>query len=72
MTSAPDKTMTVGDVVVTSGQGERFPAGIPVGTISRARIQPGVAFQEVSVHPAVDFRSLEFVNVLLWRGPPVP
>jgi len=69
---SPDKTMTVGDVVVTSGQGERFPAGIPVGTITTARIQPGVSFQEVNVQPSVDFRRIEFVSVLLWRGPGEP
>jgi rod shape-determining protein MreC len=65
---SPDKTLNVGDVVVTSGQGERFPAGIPVGTVSLARVQPGVAFQEVRVRPAVDFRRVEFVQVLLWQG----
>jgi rod shape-determining protein MreC len=65
---SPDKTLTAGDVVVTSGQGERFPAGIPVGTIAQARIQAGVAFQQVTVRPAVDFRRIEFVQVLLWRG----
>lgn len=69
---SPDKTMTLGDVVVTSGQGERFPAGVPVGTIAIARVQPGVAFQEVAVHPSVDFRRIEFVQVLLWRGPKQP
>jgi rod shape-determining protein MreC len=69
---SPDTPMTVGDVVVTSGQGERFPAGIPVGIVSQARVRAGVAFQEVTVHPSVDPRRLEFVQVLLWRGPKQP
>lgn len=68
----PDMTIQEGDVVVTSGQGERFPAGIPVGTVALARVQPGVAFQDVNVRPAVDFRRVEFVSVLLWRGQPAP
>ncbi len=35
----------------------------------RADAVAGVSFQQVEVEPVVDFGRLEFVNVLLRRGP---
>jgi rod shape-determining protein MreC len=51
----------VGDRVVTSGLGSIFPAGIRIGTISRVGIEPNGLMKEISVRPAVDFRSVEEV-----------
>jgi rod shape-determining protein MreC len=47
-----------GDIVVTSGHGGIFPAGLPVGRISRS--DDGV----VRVNPFVQFEKLEFVRVI--------
>lgn len=47
-----------GDIVVTSGHGGVFPAGLPVGRISRS--EDGV----VRVKPFVQFEKLEFVRVI--------
>ena len=47
-----------GDIVVTSGHGGIFPAGLPVGRITRS--DDGV----VRVNPFVQFEKLEFVRVI--------
>ena len=41
-----------GDLLVTSGIGERFPPGYPVGTISKVEHDPGRPFALVAVTPA--------------------
>ena len=47
-----------GDIIVTSGHGGIFPAGLPVGRVSRS--DDGV----VRVNPFVQFDKLEFVRVI--------
>jgi rod shape-determining protein MreC len=42
----------VGDVLVTSGLGGRFPPGYPVGTIQSLRHPPGESFMEAIARPA--------------------
>ena len=53
----------VGDVVVTSGFGQRFPASILVGRISEVKKKNYGLYQEASVVPAVNFSRLEQVMV---------
>lgn len=45
----------VGDRIVTSGLGGRFPAGFPVGTITSLRPDDSRAFLLGEVHPAAQF-----------------
>ncbi len=54
-----------GDVIVTSGRGGLFPAGLPVGDVGAAP-RPG---GEVEVVPHVDWTRLQFVRVID-RPPP--
>jgi rod shape-determining protein MreC len=55
-----------GDVVVTSGRDRVYPKGLLVGTVVSVEAAVGVEGQrEVTVEPAVDFRRLEEVLVLL-------
>jgi rod shape-determining protein MreC len=42
----------LGDLVVTSGLGRRFPAGYPVGSIKDVSIEPGASFTTVVVEPS--------------------
>jgi rod shape-determining protein MreC len=42
----------VGDNLVSSGLGGRFPAGYPVGTVTEIRHQPGEHFLDISAAPA--------------------
>lgn len=60
----------VGDVLVTSGLGGRFPAGFPVGTITRLHPDDSRAFLEGDVRPAAQFDRGREVLVLL--SAPVP
>lgn len=56
-----------GDIVVTSGHGGVFPAGLPVGRILRS--EDGV----IRVNPFVQFEKLEFIRVIDYANvPPEP
>lgn len=59
-----DDLVRVGDLVHTSGLGQRFPASILVGRITRIVHADSGMFQEVEVAPAVDFSTLDEVLVL--------
>jgi rod shape-determining protein MreC len=54
----------VGDEVFTSGLGQRFPAGVLVGTVTRVERQDFGLYQEAEVTPTVDFSDLDEVFVL--------
>lgn len=57
-----------GDWVMTSGLGGIFPEGVRVGTVARVGIAESGLTKEISVKPAVDFRSLEEVMVYMPEG----
>jgi rod shape-determining protein MreC len=59
----------VGDVVVTSGVDGIYPKGFVIGTVESSEVGPGL-YRVIGVRPAVDFRGLEEVLVLL--VPPRP
>lgn len=59
-----DDEVRVGDLVHTSGLGQRFPASILVGRIMRIVRADSGMFQEVEVAPAVDFSTLDEVLVI--------
>jgi rod shape-determining protein MreC len=54
----------VGDLLVTSGVGRRFPKGIPVGTVTQVIKREFGIYQQVIAAPAVDFSRLEEVLVV--------
>jgi rod shape-determining protein MreC len=55
--------VAVGDQIVTAGIGGIFPAGIPLGTVSKIHLKRRGMFQEIEVEPLVDFQRLEFVLI---------
>jgi rod shape-determining protein MreC len=59
-----DDDVQPGDVIVTSGLGQRFPASILVGTIKEVTKREFGLYQEATVLPAVHFSRLEEVLVL--------
>lgn len=61
-------TLRTGDLVITSGIGGGFPAGLVVGRILQARQRDVDVFQEALVEPSVDVRNLERLYILL-RAP---
>lgn len=52
-----------GDEIVTAGIGGIFPAGIPLGQVSKIHKRRRGMFQEIEVRPYVDFQKLEFVLI---------
>jgi rod shape-determining protein MreC len=54
----------VGDLLVTSGVGRRFPKGLPVATVTQVVRREFGNFQEVTAAPTVDFSRLEEVLIL--------
>lgn len=54
----------VGDLLVTSGVGQRFPKGIPVGTVTQVVRRDFGIYQQVYVAPSVDFSRLEEVLIV--------
>jgi len=55
----------VGDLLVTSGMGRRFPKGLPVATVTQVVKRDFGVYQEVIAAPAVDFSRLEEVLIVL-------
>jgi rod shape-determining protein MreC len=58
-----------GERVVTSGLGGRFTKGLIIGHVTDVEKKPYGVFQKVEITPAVDFRKLEEVFVILDREP---
>ncbi len=61
--------LAVGDEIVSSGTGDVFPKGVPIGRITRITREEYGLFQSVEVMPAVDFLRLEEVLILLKEPP---
>jgi len=55
----------IGDLLVTSGKGMRFPRGIPVARITKVNKRELGRAQEVEATPTVDFTRLDSVLILL-------
>jgi rod shape-determining protein MreC len=58
------EVFSVGEVVLTSGIGGRFPRGIPIGQVIEIRQRDIDVFQQAVVRPTVDFPRLELVMVV--------
>jgi rod shape-determining protein MreC len=54
----------VGDLLVTSGVGQRFPKGVPVGTVTQVTKRDFGIYQQVTASPSVDFSRLEEVLIV--------
>ncbi|WJW75933.1 rod shape-determining protein MreC [Thiohalobacter sp. IOR34] len=61
----------VGDLLVSSGLGGRFPHGYPVGVVSKVQLDPGQAFARVVARPLAELdRSREVL--LVWPARRAP
>lgn len=58
--------LQVGDLLVSSGLGGRYPPGYPVGKVTRMEHQPGEYFLTVGARPAAHLRQGREV-LLVWR-----
>jgi len=61
--------INTGDIVVTSGMGGIFPAGINVGRVGRVNILEYETTLEVEVMPLLDYSRLEYVFVIEAESP---
>lgn len=59
-----DVEIQVGDALITSGLGRRFPASILVGHVAKVRRKEAGLYQEAEVAPAVNFSGLEEVLIM--------
>ena len=59
--------VAVGDTIVTSGLGERFPKGYPLGEVSSVRSVEGSPFLEVEIQPASSLQTTAHM-LLLFSG----
>jgi rod shape-determining protein MreC len=64
--------VNVGDLLVTSGMGRRFPKGLPVARVTRVVRREFGVYQEVEATPTVDFSRLEEVLILTTTPAEVP
>ena len=55
----------VGDLLVTSGLGGRFPVGYPVGTVVSVKFPQGKPFADIAVKPAADLSTSREVLLVL-------
>lgn len=62
----------VGDIIVTSGVGAKFPEGMPIGRISKIQNHRQGLYVEAIVQPFVAFNRLENVLVLTKTGKDTP
>lgn len=62
--------MRIGDWLVTSGLGGRFPPGLPVARVTRIERDPGQAFANVYATPAAALNRSRHV-LLIWPEKPV-
>lgn len=60
----PEEQVSIGDIVLTSGEGGAFPNGIPVGQVVEVERNDVEMFQRAIVRTTVDFNTLETVLVV--------
>jgi rod shape-determining protein MreC len=59
-----DASVTVGEVVLTSGLGGSYPPNLLVGQVVSIRKLASDLFQQAAIQPSVDFSQLGFVLVI--------
>ena len=57
--------ISVGDLIVSSGLGRRFPAGYPVGIVEKITLDPGEPFAKIIVKPSAKLQRSREV-LLVW------
>lgn len=58
-----------GDVIVTSGENENYPADIPIGTISNIKVLDYDTSLAIELTPIIDFSRLENVLIIDQKSP---
>ena len=66
---ASTEDIVVGDLLVSSGLGGRFPEGYPVAVVSEVDSDPGQAFAQVRAVPSAALNRSRHVLLVFTRGP---
>ena len=66
-----NEDVKVGDLLVTSGMGGRFPRGYPVGTVTKVEFDPGSPFAHIVAKPVAQLDRIREV-LLLENAPDAP
>ena len=69
---APTMDVRPGDLLVSSGLGQRFPGGYPVGVVESVTNDPGEPFSVVSARPSAQLDRSRHILVLINPGPVSP
>jgi rod shape-determining protein MreC len=64
-----NEQIAVGDVVLTSGMGGKYPKTLVIGQVTEVQRQDIETFQRAVVHPSVNFEQLETVLVITSFNP---
>jgi len=59
-----NEDVKIGDLLVTSGMGGRFPHGYPVGTVSKVEFDPGSPFAHIIARPVAQLDRIREVMLL--------
>lgn len=59
-----NSTVKIGDAVVTSGLGQRFPPGIPIGIVEDLSLDPRQLFLQARLRPMLQGHAIHYVLVL--------
>ncbi len=65
---ASTEDIAVGDLLVSSGLGGRFPEGYPVATVTEVEIDPGQAFARVTAEPSAALNRSRHVLLVFTGG----
>jgi rod shape-determining protein MreC len=57
--------LTIGDVVVSSGQGGVFPRGVPIGRVRSLDDRGSALFHYAAIEPVVDFARIDEVLLVI-------
>ncbi|GCD09153.1 rod shape-determining protein MreC [Clostridium tagluense] len=60
-----DSAIKKGDVITTSGLGERYPAGIRIGNVLSVHADKGKVMKSAIINPYVDFTKIEEVLIVV-------
>ncbi|MFN3966738.1 MAG: rod shape-determining protein MreC [Endomicrobiia bacterium] len=60
----PESDIKIGDKVITSGIGEIFPEGIPIGTVYKIYSKDNTYFKKAIVKPFISWNKINFVLVI--------
>jgi len=60
----PLSDIRIGDEIITSGIGEIFPEGIPIGTVSEISSKQNTYFKKAIVRPFINWNKIDFILIV--------